>query len=164
MRMLQPTLSAFSILAISCLLAAAPQAQETGRTEQAPAEPAHKTMLLTGCLVAGPDASTFKLTRASEVGAPGSQPEAVGTSGSVGEYELRAEARLDTASVSPVDMKAFVGHQVEVTVRPVEETPDSASRNADGAPTVAPDPGTPTEKKTERFSVTAIKQVLATCK
>jgi hypothetical protein len=162
MHTLRSTLSPFTMLAVSCLLIAAPHAQEAAKTQQAPSEPAHKTMLLTGCLVAGPDASTFKLTRASEVGAPGSQ-KAVGTSGSVDEYELRAEARLDTASVAPVDMKALVGHQVEVTVRPVEETPDSASQQAAGAPTVAPDPGTAVERKTERFSVTAIKQVRPTC-
>jgi hypothetical protein len=155
--------STASMLATCCLLVATPQAQEPDKTQKAPEAPAHKTMLLTGCLVAGPDASTFKLTRASEVGAS-SQPRAVGTSGTAGEYELKTEARLDTSSVTPVDMKAFVGQQVEVTVRPVEEIPDSAQQTAAGAPTVADDPAKPVEKKTERFSVTAVKSIVATCR
>ena len=153
-----------SIIAACCLLIAAPQAQDAEKKQAEPEAPAHKTMLLTGCLVAGPDASTFKLTGASEIAPLDAQPKPVATSGKPGEYELSAEARLDTASVAPVDMKPFVGHQVEVTVRPVEEVPASASQNAAGAPTVAPDPSKPAETPTERFTVTAIKQVVATCK
>ncbi len=154
----------FSLLAAGGLLVASSQAQEPDKAKKAAEEPAHKTMLLNGCLVAGPDASTFMLTRASEVSALGSSSKSVGTSGSVGEYELKTEARLDTSSVAPVDMKAFVGHQVEVTVRPVEETAPSAPQTAGGAPTVAPDPTKPVEKKTERFSVITVKDVQASCK
>jgi hypothetical protein len=88
----------------------------------------------------------------------------VGTSGTPGEYELRAEARLDTASVAPVDMKALVGRQVEITARPVEDVPAGPAQNAAGAPTTAPDPRKPVEKKTERLTVSAIKQIQATCK
>ena len=163
MRTLKSTLP---IVAVWCLLNATPQAQaqDTAKKPAAPEAPAHKTMLLSGCLVAGPDASTFKLTRASEIAPPSSQPKAVATSGTAGEYELRAEARLDTASVAPVDMKAFVGQQVEVTVRPVEAVPASATQSAAGAPTVAPDPSKPAERQTKRFTVTAIKQIVATCK
>jgi len=153
-----------SILAACWLLVATTQAQDADKKQTVPETPAHKTMLLNGCLVAGSDASTFKLTGASEIAPPDAQQKPVATSGKAGEYELRAEARLDTASVAPVDLKAFVGHQVEVTVRPVEEVPATATQNAAGAPTVAPDPSKPAEKAAERFTVTAIKQVLATCK
>ena len=106
----------------------------------------------------------FKLTRAAEIASPGSQPKGVATTGNAGEYELRTEARLDTASVAPIDMKPFVDHQVEVTVRPVENVPGSASHNATVIPTVTPDPSKPAETQPERFTVTAIKQVVATCK
>jgi hypothetical protein len=164
MRTFKATVSTLSMFAVCCLLVATPQAQDADKKQPAPEAPAHKTMLLTGCLVAGPDASTFKLTRASEIAPPAPGPQAVATSGNAGEYELRAEARLDTASVAPIDMKPFVGHQVEVTVRPAEDVPATASQNAAGAPTVAPDPSKPAEKKAERFTVTAIKQVVATCK
>lgn len=166
MRTLHSTITtvSFSTLAACGLLVATIHAQEPDKAQKAAEEPAHKTMLLTGCLVAGPDAATFMLTRASEVSALGSSSKPVGTSGSVGEYELKTEARLDTSSVAPVEMKAFVGHQVEVTVRPVEETAPSAPQTAAGAPTVAPSPTKPVEKKTERFSVTAVKDVQATCK
>ena len=104
-----------SILATGCLLVAATQAQDADKKQTAPEAPAHKTMLLNGCLVAGPDASTFKLTGATEIEPPDAKAKPVATSGKAGEYELRAEARLDTASVAPVDMKPFVGHQVEVS-------------------------------------------------
>jgi hypothetical protein len=137
-----------SMLAACGLLVATPQAQNP----PTPEPPAHKTMLLAGCLVAGTDTSTFKLARASEiVHASASQPKAVGTSGNQADYELVAatEAGRDTASVAPVDLKAFVGHQVEVTVRPIE------------AP--APDPSKPVQKPAERFTVTAIKPLLAIC-
>jgi len=161
---MQTLKTTLSILAMSGLLVTNSQAQDRNTTQPATEPPAHKTMLLTGCLAAGPDAATFTLTRASEIDQPASQPKAVATSGNQGEYELKAEARLDTASVAPVDMKPLVGHQVEVTVRPVEEVPATA-QNATGAPTVAPDPAKPVEKKTvPRFTVTAIKQVLSTCK
>jgi hypothetical protein len=65
--------------------------------------PAHNTMVLTGCLAAGPDESTFKLTNAvPNAQASVAQPQEVGTSGDLAEYELRAEKNLDTAGVAPI--------------------------------------------------------------
>src|ERR1700719_2732024 len=88
-----------------CLLIAAPRAQVTG-----PPAPAHNAMVLTGCLAAGPDESTFKLTNAApNAQASISQPQPAGTSGERVEYELRAEKNLDTTGVAPVELKRFVG-------------------------------------------------------
>jgi hypothetical protein len=170
------------LLAISCLATITALAQNAPRTEAPPHEPAHETKLLTGCLAAGADATTFKLTNAVAVAPPAapsappptastapppaSEPRAVPTTGLQVEYELKAEARLDAKSVSPVEMKELVGRQVQVTTRPLEPVP---------APAVpAPKAGEPRpnaeavvkpeEKAIERLVVTSIKEVSASCK
>src|SRR5947199_4561064 len=103
------------IPAAVCLIAV-PHAQDAGRTTPAPPAPAHNTMVLTGCLAAGSDESTFRLTNAvPNPQASASQPQAVGTSGERAEYVLRAEKNLDRAGVAPIELKPFIGRQVEVT-------------------------------------------------
>lgn len=150
-------------LAVWCLIAAAPHAQDAGRTEAPPAAPAHDTMVLTGCLVAGDDAATFKLNNAvPNAQASAVQPQAVATSGGKAVYELKAEARLDTQAVAPVDLKEFVGRQVEITARHDDSPEASASPTTSGKPTTDADPAKPAEK-VERLRVTAVKQLSATC-
>ena len=98
------------ISAAVCLMIAAPHAQDAGRTQQPPPAPAHTTMMLTGCLAAGSDESTFKLTNAiPNSQASASQPQSVGTSGERAEYELRAEKNLDTTGLAPVELKPSSG-------------------------------------------------------
>src|ERR1700682_755624 len=121
------------ISAAVCLLIAAPHAQDAERTQTAPPAPAHNTMVLTGCLAAGSDESTFKLTNATpNAQASVSQPQPVGTSGERAEYELRAEKNLDTTGVAPLELKPFIGRQVEVTARSGDEPATSAPPKAAG--------------------------------
>jgi len=149
----------FSTLAAVCLLIVAPRAQNPG-----PPAPAHNTMVLTGCLAAGSDESTFKLTNAiPNAQASASQPQ-VGTSGERAEYELKAEKKLDTTSVAPVELKRFVGRKVEITARSGDEPAASAQPAPAGGAKVDPDPAKPVEKKVRALTVIAIKQVLATCR
>ena len=153
------------ISAAAFLVVAAPHAQDASRTPPVPPAPAHNTMMLTGCLVAGSDESTFKLTNAiPNPQASASQPQPVGTSGDLAEYELKAEKNLDTTGVAPVEMKPFVGHQVEITARAGDDPATLAAPKAAGDAKVDPDPAKPIEKKSRPLTVTAIKQVLATCR
>lgn len=143
-----------------CLLIAAPRAQNAG-----PPAPAHNTMMLTGCLAAGSDESTFKLTNATpNAQASISQPQPVGTSGESAEYELRAEKNLDTTGIAPVELKRFVGRQVEITARSGDEPATSTPPAAAGGAKVDPDPRRPIEKKARALTVISIKQVLAACR
>jgi hypothetical protein len=146
------------------LLIAAPRAQDATRTPPPPPAPAHNTMVLTGCLAAGPDESTFKLTNAvPNAQASVAQPQEVGTSGDLAEYEVRAEKNLDTTGVTPIELKPFIGRQVEITARSGDDGPAASAlpKTSDGA---TPDSSKPTEKKTRSLTVTAIKQVLASCR
>jgi hypothetical protein len=153
------------ILAAVVFSIAAPHAQDAGRTPPVPPAPAHNTMVLTGCLAAGSDDSTFKLTNATpNAQASASQPQSVATSGERAEYELKAEKNLDTTGLAPVELKSFVGRQVEITARAGDEPAASAPPKADGDAKGDPDPSKPIEKKMRSLTVTAIKQVLAACR
>ena len=89
------TISWISLLYVCSSVAL--HAQDAGERKPAPPAPAHNTMLLTGCLVAGSDEATFKLTNAiPNPQASAAQPQAVGTAGERAEYELTAEKNLDT--------------------------------------------------------------------
>jgi hypothetical protein len=122
-------------------------------------------MVLTGCLAAGSDESTFKLINAiPNPQASVSQPQPVGTSGERAEYELRAEKNLDTTGLAPVELKPFVGRQVEITARAGDEPAASAPPKAVGDAKADPDPTKPIEKRTRPLTVTAIKQVLSACR
>jgi hypothetical protein len=138
-------------------------AQDGLRKPAEPPAPAHETMVLTGCLMAGADPATFKLTNILSTQPPADPRRPVGSSGERIEYELKAEARLDTASVAPPDLKQFVGHEVEITARPLASPPETGGKTA-GAGT--PEAAAPKaqEPKIEKLTVTAIKQVFATCR
>ena len=140
---------------------AATYAQEA----RTPPTPAHNSMVLTGCLTAGADESTFKLTNAMpNVQASASQPQPAGTAGERAEYELKAEKNLGTTGVAPVEMKRFVGRQVEITARSEDEPAASAPPTGAGGAKVDPEPSKPVEKKIRTLTVTAIKQVQAACR
>src|SRR5437868_940438 len=132
-----------SWMSAAMLLTALPHAKDAKPQALAPA---HNTMVLTGCLMAGADDATFNLTKASRiepsVTAHGSelQPAIVGTSGQSTEYELKPETALDAAG-GPVDLKTFVGHQVEITARPIEQPPSPAPKAGEAIGT--PDPSKP---------------------
>jgi hypothetical protein len=144
------------------LLIAAAHAQDSRTT---PTAPAHNTMVLTGCLGAGPDESTFKLTNATpNAQASASQPQAVATAGERAEYELKAEKNLGTPGLAPVDLKSLVGRQVEITARSADEPTPAATLATAGGVKVDPDPAKPVEKKIGTLTVTAVKQVLAACR
>jgi hypothetical protein len=146
-------------------------AQEADRRPPVEPESAHDTKLITGCLVAGPDQATFKLTNAAVIppatatpsGAAGT-PAAGAAAQAETEYELKAEKRLDRASVAPLDMKPFVGHKVEITARPAAAAaPTHEPPRADGEPKRHVETASSPEKKVEQLTVTAIKQVVGTC-
>jgi hypothetical protein len=152
------------ISAAVCFLIAVPHAQEAGRTTPPPPEPAHDTMSLIGCLAAGSDESTFKLTNAiPNAQASAAQPQPVGTAGARAQYDLRAEKNLATSGIAPVELKRFVGRQVEIAVRSSEEPATSAPPAAASGAKADPDPGKPMEKQIRPLTVTAVKQVRATC-
>jgi len=153
------------ISAAMFVVIAAPHAQDAGRTQPVPPAPAHNTMVLSGCLAAGADESTFKLTNAApNPQASASQPQSVGTSGERAEYDLRAEKNLDTTGLAPVELKPFVGRQVEITARADDEPASSAAPKAVGDAKADPDPSKPVEKKSRPLTVTAIKQTQAACR
>ena len=147
-----------------CLVVAVPHAQDVGRAQPAPPAPAHNTMILTGCLAAGSDESTFKLTNAKpNAQASVAQPQPVGTAGARAEYELKGEKNLSTSGVAPVELKTFVGKRVEVTVRSSDEPAASAPAKVEGGATADPDPGKPAESKDRPLTVTVVKQLASTC-
>jgi hypothetical protein len=153
----------YGMLAV-CLFAGTLHAQELNRAPSQEPKPAHETTVLTGCLAAGANASTFRLTRAAKVAPVPADKEVAATSGAETEYELRAESRLDADRVSPVDMKPFVGRRVEVTTRPVEDIPVTERPRAAGEPQVEKtDLPKQAEKAVKQLAVTAIKQLAATC-
>jgi hypothetical protein len=111
----------------------------------------HNTIVLIGCLARGSDESTFKLSNAiPNAQASVSQPQPVGTSGESAEYELRAGKNLDTTGVAPVELKRFVGRQVEITARSRDEPATFAPPAAPGGAKVDPDPGSRLRRRSGR--------------
>lgn len=96
-------------------------------------EPAHKTVLLAGCLErANPD-SAFTLTNATTISRTTPEqvaPAPVGTAGAKGspevEYELRPASGVGESGVDGKELGRHIGHRVEITARPIEETPAAA--------------------------------------
>ena len=136
------------------------QAQQPGTSPQQPAASAHSTKVLTGCLRAGPAPATFLLTNATPKVDPNDLAgPAVGTSGEKVEYDLVPDTGVDRSG-PPVELKAHVGQQVQVTVRPAENTvePPAASSSK---PTAAE--AKPVERKPARVTVTALKSLSSSC-
>lgn len=150
-RHLAITISAFALLTAPALFSA--QARST------PQEPAHKTMRLTGCMQAGADAATFKLTHAREVtsqGSPSAPPAPIGTASQSREYELMPAADID------LKLSTHIDHRVEITVRPIELSRGVKPQPAPGgADLVAPVP--PSQDPAERVIVTAVTHLASSC-
>src|SRR4030095_6682877 len=88
---------------------------------QQPNEPAHKTILLTGCLHPGPDRQIFKLSDATLL-APatsirGSPQQPAGAVGGIPEYELTTEASVHRSGAELVDLNSYVGPRGEARAR-----------------------------------------------
>ncbi len=153
-----------SAVAAACCVAA-PFAQQQEPTPSAEIAPAHNVFVVTGCLKAGPEATpTFKLTDASSVGQPPSgravDGGAVATSGQKDSYELRAVSDLGAQGLDADELKAHVGKQVEVVLRPVESP---APAGAPAAGLAQPQAAKPVEPAPARFSVTELKRVIGSC-
>jgi hypothetical protein len=134
---------------------------------QQPNAPAHKTMLLTGCLHPGPDHQIFKLSDATllapatSISGSSSPQQPAGTVGRFPEYELTTEASVHRSGAERVDLNSYVGRRVEVTARPPEiapSSPNSASSNSAVRTDAKAD-----EQKPPRLIVTAIKQASSSC-
>ena len=127
-----------------------------------PAEPAHKTVLLTGCLQPGADAATFKLTHASPSQRPSAEapPAAsaatVGTVGETRDYELTS----DSSSKTDLKLSTYIGRRVEVTARPLAAAPAPSSGRAEAGLTAE---SKANEPKPERLMVTAIARRSGSC-
>ena len=127
---------------------------------QQPDASAHSTKVLTGCLRAGPGPGTFILTNATPKVDPNDLAgPPVGTSGEKVEYDLAAETGLDHSG-PPVDLKAHVGQQVEVTARPAE-TAEAPPAPSSAKQTAAENK--PVERKPARVAVTAVKSLSSSC-
>jgi hypothetical protein len=127
-------------------------------------EPAHKTMVLTGCLQAGASPSLFKLTNASSSGSAGqtAQPlQAQSAAPGKLEFELTLAGAPLGIDEQKVDLRAHVGHRVEINARPTDPSPPAvAAKPGDPTPANAP----PEDKPVERVTVVAIKHLAADCR
>jgi hypothetical protein len=134
-------------------------------------EPAHRTMVVVGCLQRGPEGSTsYRLANASVPGPASGVPgtpgastagqRAVGTSAAITEYELTTEGGVDRSPTQSVDLDSYVGRRVEVTARPPEVEPPAprTSPNAERS-----DGSKVAERKPPRLIVTALKQLSPSC-
>ena len=127
---------------------------------QQPGTSAHSTKVLTGCLRAGPAPGTFILRNATPKVDPNDLAgPAVATSGEKVEYDLAVDTGLDHSG-PPVDLKAHLGQQVEVTVRPAE-TAEAPPAPSSAKPTAAE--ARPVERKPTRVAVTALKSLSSSC-
>ena len=127
-----------------------------------PAEPAHKTMLLIGCLQPGADAATFKLTHASASQRPSTEATtaassaAISTGGQTRDYELTS----DPLGKTDLKLSTYLGRRVQVTARTQDSAPAASSGRAEAGLTAEPKINEP---KPERLIVTAIARVSASC-
>jgi hypothetical protein len=125
-----------------------------GQQQPAPAEPAHKVYVLTGCLEAGDAPSAFRLTNGSAVGQPPPQAQ----SAKPGIYLLQPVTSVGQQGISRERLQVQTGARVQVTVRPVEVLPDAST------PSVSTDSkAKPAEPVTPRYTVTEIKRVADSC-
>jgi hypothetical protein len=139
---------------------ASPHAQQPIKPE----ESAHKTMRLTGCLQAGADAATFKLTGAmpSQQSTSGVTPPPVaptGTTGGSRDYEVKPAPDKD------LKLSTHIGYEVEILARPIEPTapgPTQPSATVQAEP-VTPEPALD-GPKLERLTVLEITRLSVACR
>ena len=147
-----------SVVALACCVAS-PFAQQ----QPAPkAEPAHNVFVVTGCLMAGANATTtFKLTDATPIGqarAAAAEPGAVGTSGEKASYELRPVSGVGAQGLDADALKAHLGHRVEAVIRPIESPAPAVTATAGAVGAVKP-----IEPAPERYTVTTMKRAVGRC-
>ena len=131
-------------------------------------EPAHKTVLLTGCLGrANPD-SAFTLTNATTVSRTTPEQVSSSSAGPAGSkrtpetvYELMPVSGVGESGVDGEELGRHIGQRVEVTARPIEEAPAAAPQSK----AVPAQPRTPEDQAAARIrlTVTAIKSLGAPC-
>ena len=143
-------------------------------TDARQAEPAHKTIVLTGCLQKTDAEPGFAITKAQTLSR--ATPEqvspapAIGTSGKppanvadgVGEYELRPATGISETGVNAKQLQEHVGTRVEITARPIERPLPSTPSSDAIAPEQQPKPRAETQQKI-RLTVTAIKPLGSAC-
>ena len=149
-----------SAVAVAACCVSAAFAQQRPSTSPTPA---HNVFKLTGCLMAGANASdTFKLTDVAtpdQIARAGAgEPGAVGTSGQNASYELRPVSGLGAQGINADGLKAHVGHRVEVVVRPIEHPAPAPSLTGGSLGAVRPNETAP-----ERYTVTSIERTIGRC-
>jgi hypothetical protein len=150
-----------SFATITAVLACAAHAQQ-------PNVPAHKTMVLTGCLRPAPDKLIFKLTDATLEApvtgllAAASPAGPVGTVGKISEVELTTDNGVDLSGTEKVELNRYVDRRVQITARPPEIAPSSPSNSPASTTSAGPEPKVD-EQKPPRLIVTAIKQLSSSC-
>jgi hypothetical protein len=133
---------------------------------QQPNEPAHKTMMVTGCLQPAPDKLVFKLTdatlQAPVTGLTGSAPPAgpVGTVGKNLEFELTTDSGVERGGTGAVERSRYVGRRVQVAARPSEIAPSPSTSS--GSTSAGPEPKV-NERKPPRLIVTEIRPLSSSC-
>ncbi len=130
------------VLAFGLMATTFAQAPAGGQQPAAKPDPA-KAIVVTGCVAGGPAAFTLtNAMAATSTAKPGESP--VGTAGISSSYDLTPQAG--------VELKAHVGHKVEITGTPVMTAPGEKPAPAAGAKPPAP-----------KLNVTALKMVSASC-
>jgi len=151
----------FPMTALVIVALAVPHAQQPISQQ----ESAHKTMRLTGCLQAGADAATFKLTDArpsqqstTEVTPPPAAP--TGTTGGSRDYEVRPASDVD------LKLSTHIGYEVEILARPIELAAAVPAQPSATVRAVEPVTPIPAEDgaKLERLTVIEITGLSASCR
>ncbi len=146
------------ILACAFLVSAAAQAAQSP-SEQPPQTKGadQKTVTLTGCLAAGDQPDTFKLTNIGVGATPAAKPgEMVGTTG------IKTGEALQLIGTDAAKLKQHVGHTIAVTGMLVPRKEGQAAAPA------TPDPARPgasarQERSDMRLNVRSFKHVDTTC-
>lgn len=145
------------IVACAFLVSAAAQATQSP-TEQAPPQAKaadEKTVTLTGCLAAGDQPDTYKLTHIGAAAKPAAKPgEMVGTTG------IKTGETLQLIGSDAAKLKQHVGHTVAVTGMLVPRKEGQAAAPATPDPAR---PGATQERSDMRLNVRSFKHVETTC-
>jgi hypothetical protein len=157
-----------SATALAIAVMSAAPAVMGAQQSQLKSEPAHKTVLLTGCLERVRPESPFTLTNATSVSRTTPEqvsPSPVGTAGTPRtpemEYELRPVTGVSESGVDEKELARHIGRRVEITARPIEEAPAPAPTPATSA-TESPKARDQAAAKT-RLTVTAITSLGMPC-
>lgn len=146
------TLTATSwIVACAFMVGLAAQSQTPTPQERPQAKADDKSVTLTGCLAAGEQPDTFKLTEIRPDKAPAQPGEMVGTTG------IKTGEAVQLIGIDAAKLKAHIGHTVAVTGMLVPRKEGYAAKPATpGAPAAK-------DKADMRLNVKSFKHVDATC-